>query len=165
MENSKLDFITAKNSILLLVDYQPNMFRGVQSGDRTTIKNAAVASAKAAQILDIPVVYTSIYPQGNGEFILELTALFPEQEVISRSVPGFDAFENEKVLNAIKSSRRKKLIVSGLCTSMCFAYTALHGIREEFDVYGLIDAGGDATTECKECYKQELFQLPGWRLH
>lgn len=34
---SKLDFITDKNSLLLLVDFQPNMFRGVGSGDRTAI--------------------------------------------------------------------------------------------------------------------------------
>ena len=31
MENSKLDLISAKNSVLLLVDYQPNMFKGVKS--------------------------------------------------------------------------------------------------------------------------------------
>lgn len=158
MESFKLEFITAKNSVLLLVDYQPNMFRGVQSGDRTAIKNAAIASAKAAQILDVPVVYTSIYPEGNGEFIKELTGLFPKQEVISRSIPSFDAFEDEKVLNAVKSSGRKKIIVSGLWTSMCFAYTAMHGIREGFDVYGLIDAGGDASIDAHKYGVQRMLQ-------
>ncbi|MGH2647745.1 MAG: isochorismatase family protein [Ginsengibacter sp.] len=158
MENSKLDFITAKNSILLLVDYQPNMFKGVESGDRTAIKNAALAAAKAARILDVPVVYTSIYPEGNGEFIKELTDLFPKQEVIARSIPSFDAFEEERVLSAVKNSGRKKLIVSGLWTSMCFAYTAIHAIREGLDVYGLIDAGGDASHDAHKYGVKRMLQ-------
>ena len=28
---------------------------------------------------------------------------------------------------------------------MCFAYTAIHAIREGYEVYGLIDAAGDST--------------------
>jgi hypothetical protein len=28
---------------------------------------------------------------------------------------------------------------------MCFAFTALHALRDGYEVYGLIDAGGDAT--------------------
>ncbi len=144
---SNLDFITDKNSLLLLVDFQPNMFRGVGSGDRTAIKNAEVASSKAAQILGVPVVLTSIYPKGNGDFIKEITELFPTQPVIDRPNSSFDALETEGVMAAVKSSGRSKIIVSGLWTSMCFAYTAIHALREGFDAYGLMDAGGDATID------------------
>jgi len=73
----------------------------------------------------VPVVYTSIWPDGNGEFIKELTDIFPKQEVIARAILGFDAFEEEKLLSVVKATGRKKLIVSGLWTSLCFAYTAL----------------------------------------
>lgn len=62
MDKSKLTFISAKNSILVLVDYQPTMFKGVGSGDRTIIKNCAVGAAKAAKILSVPVVLTTIGP-------------------------------------------------------------------------------------------------------
>jgi nicotinamidase-related amidase len=158
MENSKLELISAKNSILLLVDYQPSMLRGVQSGDRTSIMNAALAASKAAQILEVPVVYTSIYPEGNGAFLKSLTDLFPGQEVISRTVHSFDAFEEVKVLNAVKNSKKKKLIVAGLWTSMCFAFTALRGIREDLDVYGLIDAGGDASVEAHKYGVKRMLQ-------
>lgn len=145
MENSELDYITVMNSILLLADYQPNMFKCVESGDRIEIKNAAVVSAKAASILKVPVVFTAIDPNGNGEFIKELTDIFPEKQVIIRFVPHFDAFEDKQILNLIRKSGRTKLIVAGLWTSVSFAYTAIHGIHEGLDVYGLIDAGGDAT--------------------
>lgn len=66
MDNSKLDLLSPSNSVLLLVDYQRAMFNGVGSGNRTIIKNSAVAAATAAGILGVPAVLTSIYPEGNG---------------------------------------------------------------------------------------------------
>ena len=72
MNKHNLDLLTPNNSVLLLVDYQPSMFKGVGSGDRTLIKNCAVATAKAASILNIPTVLTSINPERNGEFIKEI---------------------------------------------------------------------------------------------
>lgn len=159
MEDPRLELLTAQNSVLLLVDYQPTMFKGVASGDRNTINNSAVAVAKAAKILKVPTVLTSIWPEGNGEFIKEITDLFPGQKVIPRKVPGFDALEDERVLKAVKKTDRKKLVVSGLWTSMCFAYTAIHALREGFDVYGLCDAAGDASPEAHTYGIQRMLQV------
>jgi nicotinamidase-related amidase len=156
--NGKLELLTDKNSALVLVDYQPTMFAGVASGDKTIIRNAAYCAAKAACILDIPVILTTISPQHNGDFIAEITRLFSGQEAISRSVLSFDAFEDEKVWNAFKKTGRRKLVVSGLWTSMCFAYTALHGIREGYDVYGLMDAGGDSTADAHRYGIERMLQ-------
>lgn len=143
----KLELLTDKNSTLVLVDYQHAMFAGVGSGDKTIIRNAAYCAAKAASILNIPVVLSTINPQNLGEFIGEITALFPGQEVYARTIPSFDAFEDEKTLNAFKKTSRRKLVISGLWTSMCFAYTAMHGLRDGYEVYGLMDAAGDSTPD------------------
>lgn len=145
--DGKLELLTDKNSTLVLVDYQRAMFSGVGSGDKAIIRSAAYCAAKAASILDIPVVLSAINPQNLGEFIMDITALFPGQDVYARTMPSFDAFEDEKTLNAFKKTGRKKLVVSGLWTSMCFAYTALHGIRDGYEVYGLMDAAGDSTPD------------------
>jgi nicotinamidase-related amidase len=150
MENSKneiLDLLTDKNSALVLVDFQSAMFKGVGSGDKPRIKKAAYCAAKAASILDVPVVLSSINPKGNGEFISEIASLFPNQEVYSRKILSFDAFEDEKTWEACKKTGRKKIVVAGLWTSMCFCYTALHAIKEGLQVYGLMDAAGDSTPE------------------
>lgn len=158
MNKSTLDLLTPKNSVLLLVDYQSAMFNGVGSGDRTIIKNSAVAVARAASILDVPVVLTSIYPEGNGEFIKEITDIFPKLKVIARKMPSFDALEEEAVLAAVKATGHKKLVLSGLWTSMCFAFTALHGLREGMDVYGLMDAAGDATRDAHKYGIKRMLQ-------
>ena len=158
MNKTNLDLLTPDNSVLLLVDYQSAMFNGVGSGDRTMIKNSAVATAKAASILKVPTVLTSIYPEGNGEFVKEITDLFPKLKVIARKLPSFDAFEEEAVLEAVKATKHNKLVVSGLWTSMCFAFTALHGLREGMDVYGLMDAAGDATHDAHKYGIKRMLQ-------
>ncbi|MFZ0182433.1 MAG: isochorismatase family protein, partial [Methanoregula sp.] len=157
-KDGKLELLSDKNSALVLVDYQRAMFAGVASGDKTIIRNSAYCAAKAATILNIPVVLTTINPEHNGNFIGEITRLFPGQEAISRSVLSFDAFEDDKVWTAFRKTGRKKLVVSGLWTSMCFAYTALHAIREGYEVYGLIDAGGDSTADAHRYGIERMLQ-------
>lgn len=158
MNDSKLQLLTPQNSALLLVDYQPAMFKGVGSGNRTLIHNSAVAVATAANILKVPTVLTSIHPEGNGDFIPEITSLFPNQKALARKIPGFDALEDEQVLAAVKATGRKKIVISGLWTSMCFAFTALHALREGMDVYGLMDAAGDATKDAHKYGIKRMLQ-------
>jgi nicotinamidase-related amidase len=144
--DEKLDLLSDKNSALVLVDYQPSMFKSVSSGDKTIIKSAAICAAKAASILGVPVVLSSINPKSMGDFIPEIAKLFPGQEVFARKIPGFDAFEDERTWSAVRKTGRRKLVISGLWTSMCFAYTALHALKEGYEVYGLMDAAGDSTS-------------------
>jgi len=158
-KNGKLEFLTDKNSALVLVDYQPSMFRSISSGDKTIIKSAAVCAAKAAKILGVPVVLSSINPKLNGEFIPEITQIFPNQEVYARKVPSFDAFEDEKTWDAFKRTGKNKMVISGLWTSMCFAYTAIHAIKEEYEVYGLIDAAGDSTIDAHKYGVKRMLQV------
>lgn len=157
-KNGNLELLNDKNSALVLIDYQPTMFSGIASGDKTIIRNAAYCAAKAAQILKIPVVLSTINPQSNGDFLNEITMLFPDQIVHAREIPGFDAFEDEKTWNAFYDTGRKKMVVSGLWTSMCFAYTALHGLKEGYEVYGLMDAAGDSTPDAHRYGIERMLQ-------
>jgi nicotinamidase-related amidase len=157
-KDGKLELLTDKNSALVLVDYQPTMFAGVASSDKTIIRNAAYCAAKAAAILDIPVVLSTINPQSNGNFLIEVTNLFPGQQVYARVVPSFDAFEDEKTYGAFKKTGRKKVVISGLWTSMCFCYTALHALKEGYEVYGLIDAAGDSTPDAHRYGVERMLQ-------
>jgi len=158
MNKSTLEPLTPDNSILLLVDYQPAMFKGVGSGDRTLIKNSVVATSLAADILGVPTVLTSIDPKMNGDFIKEITDIFPKEKIIARKIPSFDALEDEDVIKAVRETGRSKLVLSGLWTSMCFAFTALHALREGMDVYGLMDAAGDATPDAHKFGIKRMLQ-------
>jgi nicotinamidase-related amidase len=153
-----LELLSDKNSVLVLVDYQSTMFKGVASGDKTIIRNAAYCASKAASILTIPVVLSAINPKNNGPFMEEVTRLFPGQEVFARTVLSFDAFEDEKTRNAVTAAGRRKVVISGLWTSMCFAYTALHALKEGYEVYGLMDAAGDSTHDAHKYGVKRMVQ-------
>jgi nicotinamidase-related amidase len=157
-KDGKLELLTDKNSTLVLVDFQHAMFAGVASGDKTIIRNAAYCSAKAASILGVPVVLSVINPDHNGAFMGEVAKLFPGQEVYSRTVLSFDAFEDEKTWNAFKKTGKRKVVIAGLWTSMCFCYTALHAIREGYEVYGLMDAAGDSTPDAHKFGIKRMLQ-------
>ncbi len=134
--------LKANNSVLLLIDYQAVMLYGVESGDRTLIQNNVLALAKGAQILGISTVLTSIGEKRNGLFLAEIRELFPKVPVIARTVPGFDCFDDPDVLKAVKQTGKKQLVLSGLWTSMCFAFSAIRGVKEGFEVFGVMDAAG-----------------------
>jgi nicotinamidase-related amidase len=158
MTDSRFELVTDQNSVLVLVDYQPAMFRGVASGDKPRIRTAAVCAATAAKILGVPVVLSSINPRSNGDVIADIAGLFPDQEVFARKIPSFDAFEDDATAGAIRAAGRKKMVISGLWTSMCFSYTALHGLADGMDVVGLMDAAGDSTPEAHRFGIERMLQ-------
>jgi nicotinamidase-related amidase len=159
LKEGRLELLNDKNSCLVLIDYQPSMFKGVASSDKSIIKQAAIGAARAASILGIPVVLSTINPKTNGEFIPEIATLFIGLEVISRKILSFDAFEDQAVWKAVKKTERKKIVISGLWTSMCFAYTAIHGLKEGLEVYGLMDAGGDSTPDAHKYGIKRMLQV------
>jgi len=141
-----------------LIDYQPKMLYGVESGDRTLIQNSVLALAEGAQILNIPTVLTSIGEKINGQFMPEIVEMFPDTHVIARKMPGFDAFDDQEVFSAVKQTGKKQLVLSGLWTSMCFAFTALRGLREGFDVFGVMDAAGSESLDAHNTAVQRMVQ-------
>ena len=132
------------DSVLIIVDYQPAMMKGVHNDEiRSKLANI-MAVAKAAAILKVPVVLTSIDERINGKFVTEITDLFPKVKVLERKVPSFNAAEDEAVMTAILKTGRNKIIITGLWTSMCMAFTALD-LLHDHEVFGLMDSCGDAS--------------------
>jgi len=156
MDNKFLNSLEANNSVLLLVDYQARMFWGAISHDPTYIKNNVMALARGAEILHIPTVLTTIGAKSNGEFLPEIIEMFPDIPAIDRKIPSFDAFEDKEVFDAVKKTGRKQLVLSGLWTSMCMSITALRGLREGFDVFGVMDA---AASESMDAHNMAIHRM------
>ena len=158
MENKFCKLLEANNSVLLLVDYQARMVYGIESHDRTTLKNNVMALAKGAQVLGIPTILTTINAKNNGVFLPEIVEMFPDFPVIDRKMPGFDAFDDKELLDAVKKTGRKQLVISGLWTSMCMSLTSLHGLRAGFDVFGVMDAAGSETLYAHNMAVERMIQ-------
>lgn len=140
------DLITPDNSVFLFVDHQPQMFFGVGSGDRTAIINATVGLAKSARAFNVPTVLTTVAAQSfSGNILPDLAAVFPGQEIIDRS--SMNAWEDDRVVEAIKASGRTKIILSGLWTEVCLVLPALSALGQGYEVFVVADASGGVTPE------------------
>jgi nicotinamidase-related amidase len=141
------EFISVINSVLLLVDYQPRMLNSIRSGDRLEIRRSVISAAKAASILNVPVVMTSLRDDSGGEFIKALCDVFPGKEVIDRDADYVNALSDSVVAKKVRSYFRDKVIVAGVWTSESLAETAIGAIKKGYDVFCLIDAAGDTSAE------------------
>ena len=158
MKNTFSNSLDTDKSILLLIDYQRGMFNGVESGDRTLLKNNIIALAKGAKIMEVPTVLSSIGENRNGVFFPEITELYPDNRVIARNLPCFDALQEPEVESAVKNIGRQQLVLTGLWTSMCFAHTALHALRSGYDVFGVIDTAGSESKQAHDIAVQRMIQ-------
>jgi nicotinamidase-related amidase len=158
MDTKFFESLEAKNSVLLLIDYQARMFWGAPAKDPTYVKNNVMALAKGAQILGVPAVLTTINAKNNGAFLPEIVEMFPDTPVIDRKVTSFDAFEDKEVFDAVKKTGKKQLVLSGLWTSMCMAFTALRGLREGFNVFGVMDAASSESMDAHNMAIERMIQ-------
>lgn len=143
------DLITPDNSVFLFVDHQPQMFFGVGSDDRQSIINATVGLAKAAKAFGVPVVVTTVAAESfSGHLLPALAEVFPDAKVIDRTT--MNAWEDDRVVEAIRATGRRKIVLSGLWTEVCLVLPALSALGQGYEVYVVADASGGVTKAAHE---------------
>lgn len=134
--------LTADNCIFLMIDHQAGLLQFLPSIDPLILKNNILGHAKTAKAFGIPTVLGTSWPQGpNGPTIPELIDLFGPERVIDRPTVNF--WNDEASRDKVKSYGRKKLVISGLALEVCVAFPAIAALREDFEVYAVIDASAD----------------------
>lgn len=142
--DKKLELLTPDNSVLLMIDYQPQMFFGVASQDRQSLKNNSIGLAKSARLFKVPTILTSVETEGfSGYVIPELLDVFPNQDIIERS--SMNSWDSENVKKSIAITKRKKLILAGLWTEVCINMPTLCAMQEGYEIYIVEDACGGTT--------------------
>ncbi|HSR78835.1 MAG TPA: hypothetical protein VLN57_19830, partial [Xanthobacteraceae bacterium] len=79
MSNNFTSHFSADDAALVLIDFQPQMFMGVESHDRNAIKNNLQIIAKSAKLFNVPTVLSTVTPETfSGPFVPEITeGVFP----------------------------------------------------------------------------------------
>jgi len=153
----KLQLLTPTNSAVIFIDHQPQMTFGVQSIDRQTLVNNTVALAKTAKIFNVPTLFTAVETLSFSGFIWpQLLEVFPNAEVIERS--SMNSWEEKKVVENVKKTGRKKLVMCALWTEVCLAFPAIEALRDGFEVYIVTDASGGTTKEAHDMAIQRMIQ-------
>src|SRR5207248_4736516 len=53
-----------------------------------------------------------------------------------------NAWDDKRIVDAVKATGRKKLIVTGISTDVCLAFPAIAALADGFQSYAVIDASG-----------------------
>ncbi|KTD73979.1 isochorismatase family protein [Legionella tucsonensis] len=157
--DKKIELLTPQNSVLLMIDYQPQMAFGVVSIDRQSLKNNAVALANAAKLFQVPTILTSVETESFSGFIWpELLDVFPKNDVIERS--SMNSWDSQLVRQHVDNTGRKKLILAGLWTEVCINMCAFSAMQDGYEIYVVEDACG-GTSEIAQQSSMNRMQQAG----
>ncbi|MEE1804197.1 hydrolase [Streptomyces sp. NPDC101062] len=148
--------LTPEESVVVLIDHQPFQFANLNSHEPTMIVNNSVGLAKAAKAFDVPTILTTVLEERGGYLIKELQDQFPEQKPINRTF--VNTWQDERVVDAVKATGRKKLIIAGLWTEVCVAMPAIQAAGEGFEVFVVTDASGGASKEAHDMAVRRMVQ-------
>ena len=137
-----------EDSVLVLIDHQPYQFANLHSHEPTMVVNNVIALAKAAKVFDVPTILTTVLEGRGGYLIKGLQDVFPEQKPIDRTF--INTWEDPKVVDAVKATGRKQLVLAALYTEICLAMPALQALADGYDVFVVTDASGGVTAEAHD---------------
>lgn len=148
--------LTPDNCVLLLIDHQGAQFSGLHSMDPQLVANNVTALAKTAKVFGVPTILTTVLEPRGGHLIKQLRELFPEQTPIDRTF--INAWEDQRVVDAVAATGRRKLLIAGLWTEICVTFPAIQAMAEGYQVFAVTDASGGTSAEAHERGVQRMVQ-------
>lgn len=145
-----------QDSVLVLIDHQPYQLTNLNSHDPHAVVNAVTGLAKMARVFNVPTILTSVIAQRGGLLFPQITDVFPGQEVIDRTF--VNTWEDKKVVDAVRATGRKQLIIAGLWTEVCVAMPTIQALGEGWDVTVITDASGGMSVEAHEVAIQRMIR-------
>src|SRR5580704_5205122 len=140
--------LTPENCVVLLIDHQPSQLANVNSHEPTMVINNVTALAKTAKAYGVPTILTTISAGRGGAIFKQIQAVFPDQKPIDRTF--INSWQDNRVVEAVKKTGRKKLVIAALWSEMCLAMPAIHAMGDGYDVYVVTDASGGVSAEAHD---------------
>ena len=152
-----MERITRSNCSVLIIDHQVGLYTGVRDMPIEKLKHNVVGLAKAARVMDIPIVAaTTARDYLWGPLIPELLAVLDGTEIIDRNL--LNAWDEPSFVKAVESTKRKNLIIAGLSLGLCAVLPALSALRAGYQSYVPIDACGTFDLQKREAGVARLVQ-------
>ena len=148
--------LTPQNCALLVIDYQPIQVTSVASRDRRELVNNIVAVARIAKLYKLPVVLSTVNVKTgiNQPMITQVTDILPGEPIDRTTVNAWE----EDFHAAVKATGRNKLLVCALWTEVWLCFPVLDAIKENYEVYPIIDAVGGTSSEAHKLALRRMIQ-------
>jgi len=141
--NRDLGVWMPENSVLVLIDYQNEMFETIRSETSAELVDLNVRLlARTAAAFNMPVVLSTVGVKYgiNGPTRASILSDLPDVEPIERTFTN--AFEERAFIDAVKSTGRKRLIFGGLHTETCLTFAVIQALKSGYEGMFVVDAVG-----------------------
>ena len=142
--------LTPENSVVIVIDYQATQVGSIESTDKYRMVQNTIALVKLARVFNMPIIVSTVNVNSgiNGPTIPQIA-----REV--KDLPSYDrttinAWEDTEFLEAVKATKRKKIIIAALWTEACLLFPALDALKEGYEVYPVVDAIGGTSVSAHE---------------
>jgi nicotinamidase-related amidase len=143
-KRSEKGLLTPDNSVVTLIDLQPQMLFGVANFDRQLVINNNVLLARAAKLFDVPIVISTVETRAfSGQLWPQIKAVYPEQKLIERS--SMNSWDDANFVSAVEKTGRKKIVLAGLWTETCVALATVQALYDGYEVFVVEDCCGDVS--------------------
>jgi len=140
--------LTPDNCVVVMIDHQPFQLANVNSHEPTMVINNAIGLAMTAKAYGIPTILTTVTEERGGQIFKGIQDIFPDHKTINRTY--INAWEDQRVVEAVRKTARRKIVFAALWTEMCLAMPAIQAMGEGYDVYVVTDASGGVSVEAHD---------------
>lgn len=136
-----------EETVLVIIDVQGKL--GHLMYEKEQLFTNLQRLARAAKVLDIPVLWNEQYPQGLGPTIPELSAEL--QEIANPIIKcTFSSCGAAAFMESLKALGRKQILIAGIETHVCIYQTAVDLVKLGYQVEVVADAVSSRTKENKQ---------------
>lgn len=132
-----------QRTAILVIDFQEKFLPVIPDVEK--IQANLVLLAKAAGILNIPLLITEQYPKGLGPTVSALAAELGSTQRIEKT--SFSCFGENVFADNLERLGVDTLILGGVEAHVCVAQTALDALNKGYRVHILADAVGSRNPE------------------
>jgi hypothetical protein len=141
--------ITATDTLILFADLQEGIADLPLTVTSDRLKKGVRFLAKLAKLFDIPVIVSAIPGEdGTAKITPEIGEELGELPTYYRSTA--DSFLNEKIVDSVKATGRKTILISGVATELAVQLPALTGIDLGFRTFVVVDACGGTSERTEQ---------------
>ena len=152
------DPLTPENTTIVLVDHAVGFANVLRSHDTGQHINNVVGLAKTALLYGTGLVVTNGLPdKPSGPLYPQLLEVIGDHPVIERG-GNFNGFLDENFARAVRETGRRKLAIAGVSTEGCVLQTVLGALREDYEVYLVVDACASVTAETHDTAVRRMVQ-------
>ena len=134
------------DTLFLLIDIQEKLLPVISNKEE--VEKNAVILARAAEILNIPVIISEQYPRGLGATV-ETVKKAAAEKTDYYTKTTFSCLQDETITQAIRASGKSQIMICGIESHICVCQTALDLAAGGYQVHLATDAVGSRKPENK----------------